>query len=173
MSRLATAIGRAARYGALLIENAGIAARKCRTASIPVGPTSTPIVPIVISPVLSRENEATIVLVVVPVLSPISQFSPENTADSAVDSELRLQRRDFALDLAAVETRRAGRNQLRLDLADGLDGVVDRRVGHIDRGAAEAERVRDRGHRHRCRTASSWRSTSRRRCRRLTQPDNR
>ena len=54
---------------------------------------------------------------------------------------------------------------LALDLVDDLDGAVHRRVGDVDDGGAEAERVLDGGQRRRCPTASWWRSTSRRRCR--------
>ena len=54
--------------------------------------------------------------------------------------QLRLQRGDFGLDLRLVVGGRAdGRDDLRLDLVDRLDGLVHAGVGGVDLGRAETE----------------------------------
>ena len=63
-------------------------------------------------------------------------------------AQLRLQLRDFTLDLVAVDAGLAGRHQLALDLVDHLDGAVDAGVGDIDGGGAEPQGVLHRGQRH-------------------------
>ena len=92
-------------------------------------------VPIVMPPPLSRENDETRLRVVVPVLSTESQFWPEKLAPLDGVLQRRLELRDFSLDLGAIDARSARGDELVLDLA----GDVDRRVEACEATSTVAE----------------------------------
>ena len=107
------------------------------------------IVPMVITPP-EREKEATTSLVgLYPVTVGIHREPVLAAEDRGLGDalELVLKLGDLALHLGLVDTGLARCDELLLDLADELDGVVERGIGDVDGGRTEAERILNRGER--------------------------